>query len=82
MRVLTSLCLAVTLGCGGDTEAPPPREVSLDGTVDATGFSEELVFGIPESSRSITIVVEGAPDALYALGELGLGDGVDLVELD
>ncbi|MBA3542075.1 MAG: hypothetical protein H0T79_20835 [Deltaproteobacteria bacterium] len=50
-------------------------------TVADTGLSEELSFRIPDTTRSITIVVEGAPDALYALGSLALGDGIDLVAL-
>ncbi len=50
-------------------------------SVDDTGLSEEISFGIPDGTRSINVVVEGTPDALYALGVFGLGDGVDLVQL-
>lgn len=83
VRHLTSLCvLAVLTSCGGtDEPGPPPREVRLDATVDASGLSEEVLFEIAESTRSITIVVEGAPDALYALGAFELGDGTDRVQL-
>lgn len=55
--------------------------MSIDASVDATGLSEEIVFEIQDATRSITIVVEGAPDALYALGAFELGDGVDRVQL-
>jgi hypothetical protein len=44
-------------------------------------LSPEVIFEIPEGTRSITIVVEGSADALYALGALSVGDGVDLVGL-
>jgi hypothetical protein len=50
-------------------------------TVDETGLSEEVAVRIPPSTRSVTVIAEGAPDALYALGAFALGDGVDLVEL-
>ena len=71
------VCLVV-LGCDA---SPPPRDVSFDTTVAAGGLSEELSFEIPEHTRSITIVVKGAPDALYALGAFAHGDDVDLVQL-
>jgi hypothetical protein len=69
------------LGCGESAEGPPPREVTFDVTIDDTGLSEEVSFRIPETTRSLTIIVEGAPDALFALGVFGQGDGVDLVQL-
>jgi hypothetical protein len=75
----------VVAACGGDAgdpdASPPPREVVLDTDVDDSGLSPEVTFEIPDDTRSITIVVEGATDGLYALGALALGDGVDLVGL-
>jgi hypothetical protein len=78
--------LALLAACGGDDDAapdaaPPPREVTLTTTVDDAGLSPAVTFEIPEDTRSITIVVEGATDGLYGLGALALGDGVDLVGL-
>lgn len=84
-RVRVLICSLLFIACGNSstppTGDPPPREVTLAATVDASGLSEEVSFEIPSATRSITIVVEGAPDALYALGALALGDGVDLVAL-
>ena len=37
-----------------------------------TGLSEELVFRIPDATRSITVIAEGASDSLYALGAFAL----------
>jgi hypothetical protein len=74
--------LLVTLAaCAESTDTPPPREISFDVTVGAEGLSEEISFGIPQTSRSITVIARGAPDALLALGALSLGDGIDLVAL-
>jgi hypothetical protein len=53
----------------------------LETAVDDTGLSPEVGFEIPEGTRSLTVVISGAVDRLYALGALALGDGVDLVEL-
>jgi len=82
MRTSTSLFLVGLLACGGsDPDPPPAREVAFDATVDVSGISEDIVFEIPEATRSITVVVEGANDALYALGAFALGDGAELVQL-
>ena len=82
VRRLCCIALLVWMGCGDSPhEGPPPRQVSFDVTVDDSGLSEEVSFEIPERSRSITVIVQGAPDALYALGLFGHGDGVDLVQL-
>lgn len=86
MRALRCLLVLGVLACGDsstplDPPGPPPREVTFDATVDASGLSEELVFEIPDATRSITVVVEGSTDALYALGAFALGDGADLVQL-
>ncbi len=80
VRRLPWLLLVVWLGCG-ESAGPPPREVEVDVTVDDSGLSEEVSFEIPAGTRSITLIVEGAPDALYALGVFSLGDGADLVQL-
>lgn len=75
------LVVILFLGCGASEEGPPPRDASFEVTVDDTGLSEEISFRIPDVTRSITVIAEGAPDALYALGAFALGDGVDLVQL-
>ncbi|MDX2089681.1 MAG: hypothetical protein SFX73_17630 [Kofleriaceae bacterium] len=80
MRRLPYLFLMVWLGCG-ESDDPPSRDVAFDVNIDETGLSEERSFRIPEGTRSISVIVEGAPDALYALGVFGMGDGADLVQL-
>lgn len=69
----------VLVACGDNVG--DPRDVTITATVAADGLSDELAFAIPDGTRSITIVVEGATDALYALGALALGDRVELVGL-
>jgi len=72
--------LAGLAGCGDDT--PPPREVTVDATVGSGGWSEPIEVEVPDGTRSLTLVAEGAPGALYALGELTLSDGVDRIGID
>ena len=82
VRTLWWMFLLAWLGCGESAdEGPPPREVSFDVMVDDSGLSEEVSFEIPDGTRSVTVIVHGNPDALYALGAFGLGDGADLVQL-
>lgn len=86
MRICLLALMILASGCGDDGSAapdagPPAREVVLATAVDASGLSPPVAFTIPEGTRSLTIVVEGADEALYALGALTLGDGVELVEL-
>ncbi len=83
MRFATLCFVTVFIGCGGgdDEVGLPSREVSFDTDVDASGFSPELAFAIPDATRSVTVVIEGADDGLYALGTFAVGDGVDLVGL-
>lgn len=72
----------LAVGCGDDPDpAPLPREVVIDTEIDASGLSPEVAFAVPEGTRSVTVVVEGANDGLYGLGAFALGDAVDLVEL-
>lgn len=80
VRRLPCLFLVAWLGCG-ESAGPAPREVDVEVSIDDSGLSEEVSFEIPAGTRSITVIVEGAPDALYALGAFGLGDGADLVQL-
>ncbi|MBZ0231689.1 MAG: hypothetical protein K8M05_05015 [Deltaproteobacteria bacterium] len=81
------LLAALVTACGGDDAtsdvdaAPPPRLVVLETQVDASGLSPEVTFTLPETTRSVTVVVEGAPAALYALGALTFADGTDQVGL-
>ncbi len=81
MRLAIYLVMTIA-ACGGDEPSEPPaRDVTFEVDVDTSGFSPELSFEIPEASRSVTVVVEGVDDALYALGTFAVGDGVDIVEL-
>jgi hypothetical protein len=81
VRIPAVLVLVPWLGCGESDDGPAPRDVSFDVAVDDSGLSEEVTFRVPEGTRSITVIAEGAPDALYALGAFAVGDGADLVEL-
>ncbi len=80
------VALIFAAACGDDGSSapdagPPPREVVLETEVDDSGLSPDVMFTIPESTRSLTVVIEGEESRLYALGALTLGDGVDLVDL-
>ncbi len=79
----TLVCLVLAaLGCGDDgIDQPPAREVMLEAVVGPDGLSGDVPFEIPAGTRSITIVVEGANDGLYALGAFAMGDGTELVHL-
>ncbi len=81
MRMSMFLLAVACVACADPDDSPPPRELMLQATIDDSGLSEELSFAIPEHTRSVTIVAEGAPDALFALGTFALGDGTDLVQL-
>jgi hypothetical protein len=84
LRAMRLSMLLLALACVACTDAdpsPPSRELMFDATIDDSGLSEELSFAIPEHTRSVTVVAEGAPDALLALGTFALGDGADLVQL-
>ncbi len=86
-RLLALPVIAVTLAACGDEPAsdadaaPPPRLQVLETQVDASGMSPGVTFTLPDTTRSVTIIVEGAPAALYALGALTFADGVDKVGL-
>ena len=77
MRVLS---LLFVVACGGSS-SPPPREIQETTTIDASGLSATIDFEIPEGTRSITVIARGDAGSLFALGELALGDGTDLVQL-
>ncbi len=82
-----TLALAALGACSGSAASSPdaglpPRTLEADLTVEASGFSEELTFDVPSSTRSLTVVVNGAPSALYALGALRTADGTEHVGLD
>ncbi len=85
MRTLLLAVIGIA-ACGDDASmtpdaGPPEREVVLETEVDDSGLSPEVVFMIPEGTRSLTVVIEGEESGLYALGAFTLGDGVDLVAL-
>ncbi len=46
------------------------------------GVSDGFQFMVPAGTRSVSIVVEGAEDRLYALAALRFGDGTDRVGID
>lgn len=79
--------LVLLASCGADPApaepdaAPPARRLAGELALGADGLSEPLAFEVPAETRSITVVVRGAPDRLHALAELRLG-GLDLVGLD
>jgi len=86
MRHVLFGLMALLAACGDPdddpgTDAPPARRLELSASVGADGLSEELVFEIPPMTRSMTIVVTGGNDALYALGVLRGPDGLDRVGL-
>ena len=57
-----------------------PRLIETTVEIEADGLSPILKFEVPADTRSITVVAEGSPDDLYALGSLRLADGVELVD--
>src|SRR5215210_6986043 len=79
--VRVSPVLLILAACDSPPSGPVSRDVSLETEVDASGLSSELAFEIPDGTRSVTVVVEGASNGLYALGAFALGDGSDLVHL-
>ncbi len=81
MRYLLGFLLPVIVGCADSDVDPPPRQVTFVVTVGDDGRSEDVSFQIPEHTRSLTIVAQGAPDALLALGALAIGNRVDVVGL-
>jgi hypothetical protein len=73
---LLALALVYLAGCG-DSHVPMGDDFVAFG---ADGRSDELSFDVPAGARSVTILVEGDPAAMYALGSLRLADGVEHVE--
>lgn len=77
--------LLALLGCDGASspdDAARPRVIQADLDVSAGGFSDPFDLVVPEGTRSITIVVTGSDDALYALGAFQTADGVERVGID
>lgn len=57
---LALFLVVATIGCSEPAEpSPPARSVTFEVSVDDTGLSEEVVFEIPDRTRSVTVVVEG-----------------------
>lgn len=67
---------------GGAPIATGPREASATVTFGPNGVSSPVTFTIPDKTRSVTVVVEGAPARLHALASFAMSDGVDLVGID
>jgi hypothetical protein len=82
-----ALIALAAAACGGDDTsgdldaAPSLRTVVVDTQVDASGLSPDVAFTVPEGTRSVTVVAEGARASLYALGAFTFADGVDRVAL-
>jgi hypothetical protein len=81
VRILAIASLLILAGCAEDPSRPPPREIAIETTIAVDGRSAPIAFEVPEATRSITVIVEGVPTALYALGGYTLADGVDRVAL-
>lgn len=93
---LVVIALAAAFGCSAeqgtakpataDTGAPEAavvsRTQSFTTSIGGDGFSAPIDFTVPPGTRSITVVVSGAKDRLYALGAFRLGDGVERTKLD
>jgi hypothetical protein len=84
LTVLSALaaCRGGARAGNADDAAVPARRVAVAGvTFDQDGLSQPLRLLVPERTRSIAVVAEGAPGALYALARLETADGVDQVRL-
>jgi predicted small lipoprotein YifL len=93
-RVLVAIAtLTILAACGSaaDPAAPPAdaaapdaplREATQTITFDENGFSEQVAFEVPPSTRSIAVVVEGEETKLHALAAFAMADGVERVGLD
>ena len=69
---VASLAMVASLAAGCRAEpAPPLRRFDFDRiTFDPRGISPPLRVQVPSATRSITVVVDGDPGALYALAGL------------
>ncbi len=65
----------VALGCQSSHERVSGDAISIG----ADGLSDPIAVEIPAGARSLTIVVDGAPRALYALASLILADGTEVI---
>lgn len=74
--------LAVSLFACGDDIGSPARTLEASVDIEASGFSKPFEFTVPEGTRSITIIAEGDPSALYALGSFETGEGEERVGID
>jgi hypothetical protein len=86
VRLVLALAAIGAGACGGDDgasvdAAAAPRTVDATAIVAGNGRSAPVMFDVPPGTRSIAISATGAPTSLYALAELALADGVDLVQL-
>ncbi|HTE50571.1 MAG TPA: hypothetical protein VK698_06870 [Kofleriaceae bacterium] len=78
---LASGCRARSGGADG-AEDPPTRRFSFSRiTFDPRGVSPPLRVRVPPRTRSLAVVVEGDPGALYGLAALETADGVDHVAM-
>ncbi len=81
MRLGFLIACGLLWACSDEPSGPPPREVRVETVVEADGRSPEVGFEVPPGTRSVTVVVEGRRDALYALGQYTFGRAVDQVAL-
>ena len=71
------LVLVGLAGCADDANHDDVVAAQLD--FDNRGVSSPIRVSVPPGTRSVTVVVQGDNDALYALGEFTTSDGVDHV---
>lgn len=71
---------SLAAGCRSAAPSPPPRRFAFARiTFDPRGVSPPLRVPVPPRTRSIAVVVDGDPGALYALAGLETADGIDRV---
>lgn len=78
----TDGCAALDGTCDGGVALPGLTELRFSAAIGPNGVSAPVDFTVPARARSVTIVVEGAPDTLLALASLRTADGVERVGLD
>jgi hypothetical protein len=78
-----TIALGLAFLFAGILSALGAEDLELSATLrfDRSGVTEPLLFHVPRETRSLSITVEGATTALYALQSLVTADGVDRVGL-
>lgn len=83
MRSIALIAGLAVAGCSGaEPDRAPARRIAVAGVgFDRHGISGPIRVRIPPGTRSLAIVAEGDPQALYALAWLRTADGVEHVRL-